>query len=187
MRAAVTDEVGLVLVETVQGEGGVHPATPEFLGAARELDVLLCLDEVQCGLGRTGSFFAWEQVGVRPDLVTLAKGLANGLPIGALLVADETPEGFEPGDHGSTFGGNPVISAAACAVVEAIDDELLANVRDARSPARRGPARRWRLCARFEGGGCCSERSSTVRPPTSSTPAASRASSSSPQGRACSG
>jgi acetylornithine/N-succinyldiaminopimelate aminotransferase len=129
LRAAVTDDVGLVLVETVQGEGGVHPAEAEFVAAARETDALLCLDEIQCGLGRTGTFFAWEQLDVRPDLVTLAKGLANGLPIGALLVADAAPAGFEPGDHGSTFGGNPVVTAAACAVVEAIDEELLANVR----------------------------------------------------------
>ena len=130
LKAAVTDDVGLVLVETVQGEGGVHPATPEFLTAARASHALLCLDEVQCGLGRTGSFFAWEQLGVCPDLLTLAKALANGLPIGALLVADDAPDGFEPGDHGSTFGGNPVVCAAACAVVEAIDDELLSNVRE---------------------------------------------------------
>jgi acetylornithine/N-succinyldiaminopimelate aminotransferase len=129
LRAAVTDDVGLVLVETVQGEGGVHPAAAEFVAAARETDALLCLDEIQCGLGRTGTFFAWEQLDVRPDLVTLAKGLANGLPIGALLVADEAPAGFEPGDHGSTFGGNPVVTAAACAVVETVDQELLANVR----------------------------------------------------------
>jgi acetylornithine/N-succinyldiaminopimelate aminotransferase len=129
LRAAVTPDVGLVLIETVQGEGGVHPASAEFLAVASSLEALLCLDEVQCGLGRTGSFFGWEQHGVRPDLVTLAKGLANGLPIGALLVADGVAVGFEPGDHGSTFGGNPVVAAAACAVVEAIDDELLENVR----------------------------------------------------------
>ena len=89
---------------------------------------LLCVDEIQTGVGRTGTFFAFEQLGVEPDLVTLAKGLANGLPIGALLVADHAAGAFAPGDHGSTFGGNPVSAAAACAVVEAIDDELLANV-----------------------------------------------------------
>ena len=80
------------------------------------------------GSGRTGSFFAWQQLDVRPDAVTLAKALANGLPLGAFLVADDAPTGFEPGDHGTTFGGNPVICAAACAVVETIDDELLVNV-----------------------------------------------------------
>ena len=85
---------------------------------------------MQSGAGRTGSFFAFEQLGVRPDLVTLAKGLANGLPIGALLVADEAVGAFSPGDHGSTFGGNPVSCAAAAAVVEALDAELLENVRE---------------------------------------------------------
>ncbi len=127
LHAAFGDDVGLILLEPVLGEGGVHPLTPEFLAAARELDAVLCLDEIQTGVGRTGSFFAWEQLGVKPDLVTLAKALANGLPIGALVVAGEGA--FEPGDHGSTFGGNPVACAAACAVVDAIDDDLLANVR----------------------------------------------------------
>jgi acetylornithine/N-succinyldiaminopimelate aminotransferase len=84
---------------------------------------------VQTGVGRSGAFFAWETFGVRPDAVTLAKALANGLPIGALLVGDDAPTGFEPGDHGSTFGGNPVACAAANAVVDTIDDELLAHVR----------------------------------------------------------
>jgi acetylornithine/succinyldiaminopimelate/putrescine aminotransferase len=88
----------------------------------------LILDEVQTGVGRSGAFFAWETYGVRPDAVTLAKGLANGLPIGALLVADTAPTGFEPGDHASTFGGNPVACAAACAVVDTVDAELLGNV-----------------------------------------------------------
>jgi acetylornithine/succinyldiaminopimelate/putrescine aminotransferase len=86
------------------------------------------VDEVQTGLGRTGSFFAFEQLGLEPDLVTLAKGLGNGLPIGALLVREGAAEAVGPGDHGSTFGGNPVACAAACAVVEAIDDALLENV-----------------------------------------------------------
>jgi acetylornithine/N-succinyldiaminopimelate aminotransferase len=128
--AAVDDDVGLILLEPILGEGGVLPLDTEFIAAAAELTPLLALDEIQTGVGRTGSFFAFEQLGVRPDLVTLAKGLANGLPIGALLVSDEAPRGFEPGDHGSTFGGNPVSCAAACAVLDAIDDELLANVRE---------------------------------------------------------
>ena len=85
---------------------------------------------MQTGIGRTGTFFCFEQFGVRPDAVALAKGLANGLPVGCLLVADDAPRGFEPGDHASTFGGNPVVCAAACAVCEAIDDELLAQVRE---------------------------------------------------------
>ena len=128
LTAAVDDETGLILLEPVLGEGGVIPLEDEFVAAASALPPLLCLDEVQVGVGRTGTFFAFEQLGVRPDLVTLGKGLANGLPIGALLVADEAAGAFAPGDHGSTFGGNPVSATAACAVVEAIDDELLANV-----------------------------------------------------------
>jgi len=130
LRDAVDDEVGLILLEPILGEGGVIPLEPDFVEAAAELEPLLCFDEVQTGAGRTGSFFAFEQLGVRPDLVTLAKGLANGLPIGALLVADEAVGAFSPGDHGSTFGGNPVSCAAAAAVVEAVDSELLENVRE---------------------------------------------------------
>jgi acetylornithine/N-succinyldiaminopimelate aminotransferase len=128
LRAAMSDEIGVVLLEPVLGEGGVIPLGPEFLAAARELDALLALDEVQTGIGRTGTFFAFEQLGVKPDLVTLAKSLANGLPIGCLLVADEAAGAFAPGDHGSTFGGNPVACAAAVAVCNALDDELLAGV-----------------------------------------------------------
>lgn len=129
LEAAVDDGVGLIVLEPVLGEGGVIPVSRELAAAASELPPLLCLDEVQTGVGRTGSFFAFEQLGVRPDLVTLAKGLANGLPIGALLVADDGPVGLAPGDHGSTFGGNPVSCAAACAVVAEVDAELLENVR----------------------------------------------------------
>jgi acetylornithine/N-succinyldiaminopimelate aminotransferase len=129
LRAAMSDEIGLVLLEPVLGEGGVIPLDAAFVAAARELDALLAFDEVQTGVGRTGTFFAFEQLGVTPDLVTLAKGLANGLPIGCLLVADAATGAFEPGDHGSTFGGNPVSCAAAIAVCETVDDELLAAVR----------------------------------------------------------
>ena len=133
LRAAATPETGLILLEPVLGEGGVHVLTAEFVAAARdladELGAILCFDEVQAGMGRTGHFFAWEGLGVKPDLLTLAKALANGLPIGALLVADDAAGAFVPGDHGSTFGGNPVVCAAACAVVEAIDDALLEDVR----------------------------------------------------------
>jgi acetylornithine aminotransferase len=132
LAAAVGPDTGAILIEPVQGEGGIHAASPEFLAAARALadehGALLVLDEVQCGTGRTGTFFAFEQLGVRPDAVTLAKALANGLPIGALLVADGAPQGLEPGDHGSTFGGNPVACAAAAAVVETLDEPLLAAV-----------------------------------------------------------
>jgi acetylornithine/N-succinyldiaminopimelate aminotransferase len=133
LHEAATAETGLILIEPVLGEGGVRPASPAFLSAAAdlaaELGALLCLDEVQTGVGRTGTFFAFEQFGVRPQLVTLAKGLANGLPIGCLLVADDAAGAFEPGDHASTFGGNPVACAAAVAVCDTVDDALLADVR----------------------------------------------------------
>jgi acetylornithine/N-succinyldiaminopimelate aminotransferase len=136
LEAAITPsaDVALILLEPVLGEGGVIPLEAEFVAAAAEIaaesGALLCADEVQTGVGRTGTFLASERYGLQPDLVTLAKGLGNGLPIGALLVADRVLGGFSPGDHGSTFGGNPVCCAAACAVVEAIDDDLLSNVRD---------------------------------------------------------
>jgi acetylornithine/N-succinyldiaminopimelate aminotransferase len=133
LRAAASEDIGLVLLEPVLGEGGVIPLEPAFVREAarlaEELGALLAFDEVQTGVGRTGTFFAFERFGVRPQLVTLAKGLANGLPIGCLLVADEAAGAFVPGDHGSTFGGNPVVCAAAKAVCESIDDGLLARVR----------------------------------------------------------
>jgi acetylornithine/N-succinyldiaminopimelate aminotransferase len=132
LRAAALADTGLIIMEPILGNGGVRPIDIEFAHAARaladELGALLCFDEVQTGVGRTGSFFAFESLGVKPDLVTLAKGLANGLPIGALLVSNNVSGGLEPGDHASTFGGNPVSCAAGCAVVDAIDEELLANV-----------------------------------------------------------
>jgi predicted acetylornithine/succinylornithine family transaminase len=129
LHAAMSDEIGLVLLEPVLGEGGVIPLEPEFVAAARELDALLAFDEVQTGVGRTGTFFGFERLGVTPDLVTMAKALANGLPIGCLLVAEHAAGAFVPGDHGSTFGGNPVSCAAAVAVCDTVDDELLTAVR----------------------------------------------------------
>jgi acetylornithine aminotransferase len=141
LRAAMSDDVGVVLLEPVLGEGGVIPLEPAFVAAARDLDALLAFDEVQTGVGRTGTFFAFEQLGVKPNLVTLAKGLANGLPIGCLLVADDVAGAFVSGDHGSTFGGNPVACAAAVAVCEALDDDLLAAVRANGERLRAGLAR----------------------------------------------
>ena len=145
---APASDTALVLLEPILGEGGVIPLEPEFAQAAAELALeigaLLCIDEVQAGMGRTGTFFAHEQLGIRPDLVTLAKGIANGLPMGALLAGERAAPGFVPGDHASTFGGNPVVAAAAVAVVEAIDDELLAHCAGTRRSARtrsRGVAR----------------------------------------------
>jgi acetylornithine/N-succinyldiaminopimelate aminotransferase len=134
LEAAVSPggELAAIMLEPVLGEGGVVPLEEGFVQAAaeiaREVGALLCMDEVQSGLGRTGTFFAHEQLGVEPDLVTLAKGLGNGLPIGALLAREGVADAIGPGDHGSTFGGNPVACAAACAVVESIDDALLDNV-----------------------------------------------------------
>jgi acetylornithine/N-succinyldiaminopimelate aminotransferase len=133
--AAVGDETAAIVLEPVQGEGGIHPVSQSFADAARafadERGALLVFDEVQTGVGRTGTFFAFEQLDLKPDAVTLAKALANGLPIGALLVSDEAPVGFEPGDHASTFGGNAVACAAASAVCDEITPELLEHVRDA--------------------------------------------------------
>jgi acetylornithine/N-succinyldiaminopimelate aminotransferase len=130
----VGPQTAAIFLEPVQGEGGVRPLDASVLEEARsladEFGALLVFDEVQTGVGRTGEFFAWQRTGVRPDALTMAKGLANGLPIGALLVRDGAPTGFVPGDHASTFGGNPVACAAACAVIDAIDDDLLAHVRD---------------------------------------------------------
>ena len=144
LQAAAGDDVGLVLLEPVLGEGGVIPLEPAFVAAAaalaEELGALLAFDEVQTGIGRTGTFFAWEQLGVRPQLLTLAKALANGLPIGCLLVADDAPDAFAAGDHGSTFGGNPVSCAAAVAVCATITDELLAGVRSLGARLRHGLA-----------------------------------------------
>jgi acetylornithine/N-succinyldiaminopimelate aminotransferase len=144
LHAWATRDVGLILLEPVLGEGGVIPLEPSFIAAAaalaEKIGALLAFDEVQTGVGRTGSFFAFEQVGVRPQLVTLAKGLANGLPIGCLLVADDAAGAFVPGDHGSTFGGNPVACAAALAVCDAVSGELLAEVRSNGERLRAGLA-----------------------------------------------
>jgi acetylornithine/N-succinyldiaminopimelate aminotransferase len=132
LEAAASPETGCILLEPVQGEGGVHVLEGAFVSAARQLadetGAVLLFDEVQTGVGRTGAFFAHEHVGVRPDALMLAKGLANGLPIGCLLVSDDAPEGFAAGDHASTFGGNPVACAAACAVCDELTEELLATV-----------------------------------------------------------
>jgi acetylornithine/N-succinyldiaminopimelate aminotransferase len=130
--ASISADTGCILLEPVQGEGGVHVLEASFVDVARRLahetGAVLLFDEVQTGVGRTGAFFAYEHVGVRPDALMLAKGLANGLPIGCLLVFDEAPEGFAAGDHASTFGGNPVACAAASAVCDELTDELLATV-----------------------------------------------------------
>jgi len=135
IRAAVSERTCAVIVEPVQGEGGVRPATNAFLEALREAcnehDALLIFDEVQCGLGRTGYLWAHERFGVAPDLMTLAKPLAGGLPIGALLIAEPFGEVLRPGDHGSTFAAGPLVCTAANVVFDEIcRPEFLARVRD---------------------------------------------------------
>lgn len=124
--AALDETTAAFIVEPVQGENGVLPATREFLQAARNLcterGVLLIFDEVQCGMGRIGPLFAFQHFGVQPDVVTLAKALANGLPIGAMLVREAFANGLRPGDHGSTFGGSPIPCAAALAHLRVRDE-----------------------------------------------------------------
>lgn len=127
--AALDDTVAAVLLEVVQGEGGVWPASEEYLHAAerlcRERGALLMIDEVQTGFYRTGPAFAHQAFGLTPDVVTLAKALGNGLPIGALVAREEVASAFQPGDHGSTFGGGPVVCAAARATIAALEVEGL--------------------------------------------------------------
>jgi acetylornithine/N-succinyldiaminopimelate aminotransferase len=134
VRAAVDDGVAAVLLEPVLGESGVHPLTDEVLRAARSacdaVGAALVFDEVQTGMGRTGTLWAYERAGVEPDAMTLAKGLGGGLPIGALVIGPRLADVFSPGDHGSTFAGGPVACAAANAALDVLDDPaLLARVR----------------------------------------------------------
>jgi predicted acetylornithine/succinylornithine family transaminase len=125
--AAVTGQTAAVLLEPIQGESGIHPLEPELLCAAREAchehDALLIFDEIQCGMGRTGTLWAHEQLGVRPDVMTVAKGLGGGMPIGACVTTPGTADVLGPGDHGSTFAGGPVPAAAANALLDAITEE----------------------------------------------------------------
>ena len=125
-------DVVAFLAEPIQGEGGVHPLTPEYLQGVREIcdahDWLLMLDEVQTGNGRTGSYFAFQDMGLQPDVVSTAKGLGNGVPVGACLARGAAAGVFGPGHHGSTYGGNPLVCAAALAVVNTISgDKLMEN------------------------------------------------------------
>ena len=132
--AAVTAETAAVLLEPIQGESGIHPVDPDILHAAREAcdehGALLIFDEIQCGMGRTGTLWAHEQLGVAPDVVTVAKGLGGGLPVGACVSSPDAADVLELGDHGSTFAGGPVIAAAANAVLEVVsEDGFLDTVR----------------------------------------------------------
>jgi len=124
IEAMVGERTAAIMLEPVQGEGGVHVADREYLKQLRELctqrDILLIFDEVQTGMGRTGTLFAYQQLGVEPDIMTLAKGLGGGMPIGACLAKETVASAFQPGDHASTFGGNPLVCAAALAVCRAL-------------------------------------------------------------------
>lgn len=127
--ALIDDSVAAVFIESIQGEGGVFPAESSFLQELRALcterGALLMLDEVQCGIGRSGHFFAFEKSGVKPDAIGMAKGLGAGFPIGAIWVSEPYAELFQPGSHGTTFGGSPLASAAANAVLDIIESESL--------------------------------------------------------------
>ncbi len=141
--AGVTSDTAAVVLEVVQGESGVHPLPPEVLAEVRAAcdaaDALLIFDEVQTGMGRTGSLWAYEQSGVVPDAITIAKGLGGGFPIGALITSPACADVLAPGDHGSTFAGNPLASAAANAALDVLDDPaLLAGVRERGERLREG-------------------------------------------------
>jgi acetylornithine/N-succinyldiaminopimelate aminotransferase len=135
----VDDQTAAIFVETIQGEGGINTCTQEFLIGLRQLcdrhNLLLMLDEVQCGIGRTGYFYAYEAAGVRPDAVGMAKGLGGGFPIGAIWVGERHAELFQPGMHGTTFGGTPLACAAALAVLDVLEREKLLAKVQAQSPA----------------------------------------------------
>ena len=154
LERVLDDTVAAVLLEAVQGEGGVHPAPPGYLGDVRRLcderGLLLILDEVQTGLGRCGEWFAHQRSGVRPDVVTMAKALGNGVPIGACWARAEVASVLEPGDHATTFGGQPLATAAARAVLEVME-------------AERVPERAERAGNRFRGHLAALDRVSSVR------------------------
>ena len=132
IRSAMTDKTCAIILETVQGEGGIYPASEDFLVGVRKLcdehDILLILDEIQCGMGRTGYMFAWQGYGVKPDIMTLAKGLGGGFPVGAFLLNQKTAKSsLVPGDHGTTYGGSPLACRAVSSVVDILNNENLVN------------------------------------------------------------
>ena len=136
VKELVTDKTCAIIMETVQGEGGIYPAEPAFLEGVRKLcdekDILLILDEIQCGMGRTGKMFAWQNYNVKPDIMTCAKALGCGVPVGAFLMTQTVADkSLEPGDHGTTYGGNPLVGAAVSAVFDQFEKlEVLKNVND---------------------------------------------------------
>ena len=127
VKALFSDKTCAVIMETIQGEGGIYPATEEFIKGVRALcdehDALLMLDEIQCGMGRSGEMFAWQDYGVKPDVMTTAKALGNGTPVGALLACGKAATAMVPGDHGTTYGGNPLVCAAANAVLDVFKEK----------------------------------------------------------------
>jgi acetylornithine/succinyldiaminopimelate/putrescine aminotransferase len=132
VKSAITERTCAVMLELVQAEGGVYVADKEYVTGLRELtkekDILLILDEVQTGIGRTGAFFAYEHFGITPDIMSLAKALGNGFPVGAMVATDAVMSAFVPGTHASTFGGNPLASAAVLATLNTlIDDSVIKN------------------------------------------------------------
>lgn len=135
VRSYITDKTCAIVMETVQGEGGIYPSTPEFITAVRNLcdenGIVLILDEIQCGMGRTGTMFAYEQYGVKPDIMTCAKALGCGVPVGAFAATEKVASAFEPGDHGTTYGGNPFATTAASKVFDLFEqEEILKNVNE---------------------------------------------------------
>ncbi|MCR5678443.1 MAG: aspartate aminotransferase family protein [Agathobacter sp.] len=132
VKAQVNENTCAIIMETVQGEGGIYPADPDFLKAIRKLcdekDILLILDEIQCGMGRTGLMFAWQDYGIRPDIMTSAKALGCGVPVGAFLMTEKVAQAsLAPGDHGTTYGGNPFVGAAVSAVMDRYEQLDLCN------------------------------------------------------------
>ena len=127
VKALFSDKTCAVIMETIQGEGGIYPATEEFIKGVRALcdehDALLILDEVRCGMGRSGEMFAWQGYGVKPDVMTTAKALGNGTPVGAFLACGKAATAMVPGDHGTTYGGNPLVCAAANAVLDVFKEK----------------------------------------------------------------
>ena len=145
VRAAITDVTAAILIEPVQGEGGIRPATNEFLRGLRQIcdehDLLLVLDEVQSGVGRTGKLFAHEWAGIKPDIMAVAKGIGGGFPLGACLATAEAASGMKAGTHGSTYGGNPLAMAVGNAVLDIVlADGFLEHVRDIALVFRQGLA-----------------------------------------------
>lgn len=131
VKSQITDKTCAIIMETIQGEGGIYPAEEAFLKGVRALcdehDILLILDEIQCGMGRTGEMFAWQHYGVKPDVMTVAKALGNGVPIGAFLACGKAATAMVPGDHGTTYGGNLLVTAAAGAVLDIFEKRQITD------------------------------------------------------------